>query len=176
MIVVQEIWKDIQGYEGFYQISNFGRVKSLGGICGTCKRKEKIRALHHTKDGYVKVRLLRNSNDKTYRVHRLVAEAFIPNPNGYDTVNHIDGNKDNNCVDNLEWCDRNKQMQHAYKLGLKQPVHTNRKLSDDDIRYIRKNYKWQSQEFGTVALSKKFGVTNKVIGDVVRGIHYKNVK
>lgn len=177
---MEEIWKDIEGFEGFYQISNLGRVKSLGGWCGTAKRKEKIRSTSLTHDGYVKVRLIHQGKDKTMRVHRLVAEAFIPNLEGKDTVNHIDGNKLNNSVLNLEWTDRTEQMLHAYDLGLKTSrvgsTNSNAKLTDEQVKEIRKLYVPYSKQFGTVALAKKHGVTNRVIGLIVNGKAYKNVK
>lgn len=177
---MKEEWKDIKGYEGFYQISNHGRVKSLGGWCGTVKRKEKIRSTSLTYDGYEKVRLIHQGKDKTMRVHRLVAEAFIPNPENKDTVNHIDGNKRNNIVSNLEWVDRSEQMTHAYRLGLKESRvgshNSNAKLTDEEVREIRKSYVPYSKELGTVALAKKYGVTNRVIGLIVKNKAYKNVK
>ena len=177
---MEEKWKDIKGFEGFYQVSNFGRVKSLGGWCGSAKRREKIRATSLTKDGYAKVRLMHQGKDKTMRVHRLVAEAFIPNPEGKTTINHIDGNKENNRVDNLEWADRTEQMIHAYDIGLKTSIvgssNVNAKLTDDQVREIRKLYVPYSREFSTVALAKKYGVTNRVIGLIVNGKAYKNVK
>jgi len=177
---MKEEWKDIEGYEGFYQISNLGQVKSRGGWCGTAKRKEKIRSTSLTRDGYVKVRLLYQGKDKTMRVHRLVAEAFVFNPENKDTVNHIDGNKQNNIVSNLEWLDRTEQMFHAYKLGLKTSrvgsQNTNAKLADEQVREIRKSYVPYSKECGTVALAEKYGVTNRVIGLIVKNKAYKNVK
>lgn len=177
---MKEEWKDIKGYEGFYQISNLGRVKSLGGWCGTVKRKEKIRSTSFTHDGYEKVRLIHQSKDKTMRVHRLVADAFIPNPDNKDTVNHIDGNKKNNIVSNLEWVDRSEQMTHAYDLGLKTSrlgsYNSNAKLTDEEVKEIRKSYIPYSKEFGTVALAKKYGVTNRVIGLIVKNKAYKNIK
>lgn len=178
--VMKEIWKDIEGYEGFYQISNLGRVKSLGGWCGTAKRKEKIRSTNLTHDGYVKVRLIHQDKDKTVRVHRLVAKAFIENPKNKDTVNHIDGNKQNNMVSNLEWVNRTEQMTHAYRLGLKTSRigshNSNAKLGDEQVREIRKLYIPYSKEFGTVALAEKYNVTNRVIGLIVKNKAYKNVK
>lgn len=178
--MLEEIWKDIEGFNGFYQVSNLGRVKSLGGWCGTAKKKERIRTLSHTKDGYLKVRLMYKGKDITCRVHRLVAEAFIPNPKNLETVNHIDGNKENNVVNNLEWCDRTYQMEHAYKLKLKTSRlgsdNTNAKLTDEDIKYIKSVYKKYSREFNTVSLAKKFNVTNRVIGLIVNNKTYKNVK
>lgn len=172
-----EIWKDIEGFNGFYKVSDCGNVKSLGGTCGTVIRKEKIRKTSLTKDGYVKVRLSRNGNDKTVRVHRLVAEAFIPNPLKKETVNHIDGNKQNNNVDNLEWADRSEQMYHAYKHNLKNPMagtkNSNSKLTLEQVQQIRKTYIRNSKECGTVALAKKYGVTNRVIGLIVNKKSYK---
>ncbi len=175
-----EEWKDIKGFEGFYQISNLGRVKSLGGWCGTAKRNEKIRSTSLTHDGYVKIRLRHQSKDKTARVHRLVAEAFIPNPKNKETVNHIDGNKQNNAASNLEWADRTQQMLHAYKLGLKASQagtqNSNAKLTDKQVREIRNLYVPNSKKFGTVALAKKYGVSNRVVGLIVNNKTYKNVK
>ena len=133
-----------------------------------------------TKDGYVKVRLIHQGKDKTMRVHRLVAEAFVPNPKNKDTVNHIDGNKQNNIVSNLEWVDRTEQMLHAYNLGLKISMagshNSNAKLTDEQVRKIREAYIPYSKEFGTVALAEKYGVTNRVIGLIVKNKTYKNVK
>lgn len=104
-----EIWKDIKGYEGLYQVSNLGRVKSLDRIVsnngGFMCRNGKL-LYQGTVKGYKKVSLCKNSIMKHYLVHRLVIQAFIPNPQNYPYVNHKDENKQNNCVDNLEWCDR----------------------------------------------------------------------
>lgn len=174
-----EIWKDIKGYEGLYQVSDLGRVKSLPKLCGRVFRKERILKQSFTSDGYLRVRLLHYDKDVTRTVHRLVMDHFQPNDNSKMTVNHIDGDKTNNKLSNLEWIDRGEQMVHAYKLGLKKAKRgcSNRhaKLTAEDVRYIRRVYKRQSTEFGTVALAKKFGVTNVVIGKVVRGETYKDV-
>lgn len=175
-----EIWKDIRGYEGLYQVSNKGKVKSLARIVGSCKRKESILSNNRlTKDGYVRIALGKDSVAKENRLHAIVAKHFIINEGNKETINHIDGNKLNNAVYNLEWSTREENMQHAYKLGLKKPKRGSSnalsKLTDSDVEYIRKSYVWQSQEFGTVALARKYGVTNVVIGKVVRGETYKNV-
>lgn len=98
-----EIWKDIENYEGLYQVSNFGRVKSLkNGRWGTGKE----RILKATDDGwgYLQINLCKNRKRENFKVHRLVAESFIENPNNLPEVNHIDENKTNNRVENLEWC------------------------------------------------------------------------
>ena len=103
-----EIWKDIKGYEGLYQISNMGRVKSLKRKCKTIRGErtvnEKIRSLSFDTYGYLIVQLKKEGIGKTRTIHRLVAETFIENPNNYTQVNHIDEDKTNNCVSNLEWC------------------------------------------------------------------------
>ena len=103
-----EIWKDIKGFEGIYQISNQGRVRSLDRVVifkngASRKYKGQILSKMISKYGYERVDLRMNGKHKIYSVHRLVAEAFIPNPEGKETVNHKDENKQNNCVDNLEW-------------------------------------------------------------------------
>ena len=169
---MKEMWKDIKGYEGSYQVSNLGNVKSLNR---RWVKKEEFLTQSLTKDGYCKVRLFNKSKGKTARVHRLVAEAFIPNSKNKPTVNHKDGNKLNNKVDNLEWLDRHEQLKHAYKLGLKEKVKARRKLTDEEVREIRATYKRQSTEHGTVALAKKYGVTDCTIGFILRGITYKDV-
>ena len=121
---MEEIWKDISGYEGLYQISNLGRVKSFPRN-GTIK-SERILNLFHTKDGYLFV-CLRNKGRSYPKIHRLVAEAFLDNPYNKETVNHIDGNKENNNVNNLEWATRSEQEKWKYVLGYKS--HLCRKVS-----------------------------------------------
>ena len=98
---MKEIWKDIQGYEGKYQVSNLGNVKSLN-YHGTCK--ERILIPGKTTNGYLFVSLSKNSKVKNFKIHRLAAQAFIENTENLLEVNHIDENKLNNRVDNLEWC------------------------------------------------------------------------
>lgn len=106
----KEIWKDIKGYEGMYQVSNLGRVKSLeryrknnGG--SETLMPEKILKQGKLKRGYCRVELCKDAIRKPYLVHRLVAETFIDNPNNLPEINHKDECKENNIVDNLEWCD-----------------------------------------------------------------------
>lgn len=97
-----EIWRDIEGYEGLYQVSNLGRVKSLGN---DKTKKEKILKFGKNKDGYLFVVLCKEGKRKNYTIHRLVANAFIKNPSNLTCINHIDEDKTNNLVSNLEWCD-----------------------------------------------------------------------
>lgn len=114
----QEIWKDIPNYEGLYQVSNLGRVKSLPKKAGRSNRSEKILNPINS-NGYFIVHLSHHNELNTMFTHRLVAQAFVPNPENKPCVNHIDGNKQNNRVDNLEWCTRSENDKHAYKLNLR---------------------------------------------------------
>ena len=104
---MSEIWKEIKGYEGYYCVSNHGRIKSLDRIdCNNHFRKGKMCRMILTKEGYYKVELSKNGISKRYFVHRIVGEHFIENPLSLECINHIDENKINNNADNLEWCDR----------------------------------------------------------------------
>jgi hypothetical protein len=103
-----EIWKDVEGYEGSYQISNFGRVKSLIG-------NEKILNPRKNNFGYCQVALNNHRHRKNYLISRLVATAFINNPDASPYVNHIDSNPSNNHIDNLEWCTQRHNIQHSIK-------------------------------------------------------------
>lgn len=122
---MQEIWKDIEGYEGFYQVSNFGTIKSLSRYIKfgnkTRYSNERILKFHKDKDGYKKVILQKSGKAQNYLIHRLVAQAFIPNPDNKPQINHKDGDKQNNKVDNLEWCTPSENMIHAFKTELCQP-------------------------------------------------------
>ena len=113
---MEEIWKDIKGYEGLYKISNKGQVKSKARRGNW---KETILKLSETRDNYFIVGLTQKGLQKTKRVHRLVAEAFIKNPLNKPEVNHIDGNKHNNNIDNLEWVTTKENTIHAYKHKLR---------------------------------------------------------
>ena len=97
----KEVWKDIANYEGLYQISNLGNVKSLNYLR---KRIERIRIPNKNNSGYLCVGLHKGGKTKNCLIHRLVAEYFIENPDNLPQVNHIDEDKSNNCVENLEWC------------------------------------------------------------------------
>ena len=106
---MKEEWKDIKDYEGLYQVSNWGRVKSL---ITDKNRRKRILKQHNRGNGYLFVVLTNNEHQsKNISVHRLVAETFLPNPENLPEVNHIDENKENNRVDNLEWCD------HTYNIN-----------------------------------------------------------
>lgn len=109
MNVIKEEWKPVAGYENLYSVSNLGKVKSLNY---NHTGKEKILKSNKV-NGYLQVTLFKNGKGKTFKVHRLVATAFLPNPEGLPEINHRNENKTNNCVSNIEWCSRRYNMRYG---------------------------------------------------------------
>lgn len=112
--MTEEIWKDITGYEGLYQVSNLGRVKSLYDGGHKCFRYLILKP--SINNGYLYVKLTVNGKCKSKAIHRLVAEAFIPNPDNLEQINHIDENKQNNNIENLEWCTRSYNLTYGTRI------------------------------------------------------------
>lgn len=124
---MQEIWKPVIGYEGLYEISNMGNVKGVrrSGCTG-----EPLKA-HIDHNGYVNFSLTKDCKRKQCKGHRLVAMAFIPNPENKRTVNHKNGNKQDNRVENLEWMTYSENHKHAYRTGLKKVSDAQRKVASE---------------------------------------------
>jgi hypothetical protein len=122
-MIMEEVWADISGYDGFYKVSNLGNIKSLQRYV-KCKDgsvrlfQEKILSGGKAGRGYLLVTLFKGAKKRMEYVHRLVAEAFIPNVNNYPQINHKNGIKTDNRVENLEWCNNSMNMKHAFKTGL----------------------------------------------------------
>ena len=110
---MEEVWKDIEGYEGLYQVSNLGRVKGINDYMKYKSGRILTQYLMDRGKGYYKVWLYKNTKRKMCYVHRLVAQAFIPNPNNYPDINHKDENSRNNVVENLEWCTEAYNMSYG---------------------------------------------------------------
>jgi len=180
--IENEIWKDVVGFEGAYQVSSFGRVKSLDRIVkrppkGDLPLKGKYIKPLMEKKGYFAVGLINHSIKHQRKIHRLVATMFIDNPMNYPQVNHKDGNKTNNNIDNLEWCNNSMNIQHAYDNGLKKARNSENnlsaKLTNEQVINIRK---WYSEGIYTKRqLSDIMNVTFTSISGIVRFKSWKYV-
>lgn len=166
---MSEIWKDIEGYEGLYQVSNLGRVRSLDrnvlitrldGSKHNHEYKGVLKNQRVHRDKYLITSLCKNGTFKSCKVHRLVAQTFIPNPENKPQVNHIDGNKQNNCVDNLEWVNASENNNHAFKLGLRKISEYHKKVAKEF-----KSKKVQCLETGEVFNSAKDACIKLKIAD-----------
>ena len=156
-----EEWIDVPGYEGLYQVSNLGQVKSM--------RKGRTLSQNPVRGGYLRVCLSKDGKSKGVYVHQLVADAFIGHRDGLE-VNHIDGDKRNNQVTNLEWVTRSENIKHSYKyLGRVSPAKGKRiaeKLSADDVMDIRRSN--ESEQ----TLAERYGVNWRTIRNTRTGKAY----
>ena len=171
-----EEWKNIPEFEG-YQISNIGRVRSIDRFSGNRKGIIKGKELVQTsnKRRYLEVRLFKNNKSTAKVIHRLVANAFIPNPESKPQVNHIDGNKLNNRVDNLEWMSNSENQKHAYSLGL-QPSragenNSKAKLTDKDVTLLKELY---NSGKSVVEVSKSTNINLSLIRQIIYGRSWKS--
>ena len=172
-----EEWLPCPGYEDSYQVSNLGRVRSIDRVSGSRPGITKGKLLIQTpnRKRYLEVRLFKNSKSISKVVHRLVAKAFIINVNNFKQVNHIDGNKSNNCVNNLEWITNSENQKHAYKLGL-QPSragenNTNTKLTDKDVTLLKQLYNSGST---IIEVSNSMNINVSIIRQIIYGKSWKS--
>jgi len=177
---MSEIWKPVVGYEGFYEVSDIGCVRSvdrdvdikgiLASLMGVTLKQ------HQTPPGYTVVKLCRNGSGNSFRVHRLVAAAFIPNPKNKSEVNHINGVKHDNRIENLEWATPKENSRHAHATGIKTcngEKNSNAKLNNLKVRIIRRMCElslWSDPEIAAM-----FDVTDSAIYKVRRGISWTHV-
>lgn len=175
-----EVWKDIPGYEGYYQASTLGRIKSLERvevtIIGSPKPiKERILKPSIGTTGYYFLNLCKNRIPKLWKVHRIIGLTFLPKPDSYNVINHIDGNKLNNKINNLEWCTQAMNNNHSHKMGLiKNPprgeLHSMAKLTNSQANEIRAKYKpWI---YTMSMLSREYGVDSSIISGIIMGTRY----
>jgi len=180
-----EVWKDVLGYEGRYKISSFGRVRSLDreflrsdGVITSIKGK--TRKTHINDDGYLVVGLRDGKREIKWKIHRLVVINFIPNSENKETVNHIDGNKQNNTPNNLEWATRLENSRHAWKTGLSKIYDHQRgegshhsKLSEERVRELRESY--STGDYSLIDLAKKYLVCKSTVARIIKRESWKHV-
>jgi len=166
---MREIYKDIDGYEGLYKVSNIGNVKSLKF------GKEKILKNHLGVLGYYKVSLCNDSKSKSFYIHSLVAKSFILNLNNKPQVNHINGIKTDNIINNLEWCTAKENIQHAHDKGL---IKTSKgesrdfsKLKESDVLEIRRIGRRNTQ----LEMAIKYNVNQSLISLVLNNKIWKHI-
>lgn len=192
---ISEVWKDVKGYEGFYQVSSFARVKRLEYLQKNplsddlCRHKEKIIKQRFDRYGYLRICLndvKRKPIKKYITVHRLVAIAFVENPFGETCINHLDNNRSNNNISNLQWCTPRENQQHMYKqqrhpYGIK--VNTN-KLTEKQVLEIRKIYGGDGRKYrnkkikgklNQFDIAKKYKVTPANIRSIVHRLIWKHI-
>lgn len=177
---MEEIWKDVQGYEGYYQVSNIGRVKSFsrkrimpyGGIR---VYPEKILNPNKNRYGYITTVLTKNSISKTFTVHRLVAKAFLPNPENKHQVNHINGIKTDNHLENLEWVNQSENQFHAFnnklQISIKGEKHYASKLTEKQVLEI----KYGNFNISTYKIAKLYNVCQSAICSIKKNKTWKHL-
>lgn len=167
-----EEWCDVRDYEGLYQVSNLGRVKSF--------KRGKVKILHGniSDKGYYNVDLFKGSSHKRYGVHVLVAQAFIPNPSNKPKVNHLSGKKNDNRVTEIDWSTHSENIQHAFDIGLNKKFIGEKshraKLSNSEAAEIRRNCIPRDKDLGIRAFAKKFNLNWHTVADIVYGRTYKD--
>lgn len=154
----EEVWKDIVGYEGYYKISNLGRIVNAKGV----ERKIYTKGIYHI------VQLCKDGARETCKLHRLLVKTFIDNPFDKPCVNHINGNKKDNSLDNLEWCTHRENSVHAIETGLSPARGDGRitaKLTSDQVSAIRSAY--VNEAVTQRELAKEFNVSFQHVSDVI---------
>lgn len=163
----EEVWLPIPGYEGLYEVSNQGRVRSF-----VRHPEGRIMAASISHRGYYHLALWTDKRPRDKRVHRLVASAFVPNPDSLPEVNHKDGDKLNNRPGNLEWASSRENMRHAITSG-RQTALTNPnkryKLTPEIVAEIRAAYKPGVRGHGSTMLSRRYGLNNSTVLDILAG-------
>lgn len=166
----EEIWKDVKGYEGIYKISSLGRIAKMDN-----GQNAKILRPFLTSRGYLQTCLVKNTTYKVYLIHRLVALNFILNPEDKPQVNHINGNKLDNRLENLEWCTAKYNMKHAYDIGLvkigKGENHPMAKFTNLQVKEMR--HLFYNKNFKIKAISLLYNTSYPVVYGIVKYKFYK---
>jgi len=174
-----EEWRAVPGFEGFYDVSNRGRVRSLRRNVphrnGTQSVRGRILALQKNRGGYLAIQLWKSNHMKRPLVHTLVLRAFIgPPPDNHET-NHLDGDKTNNHITNLEYVTRSENNQHAYDLGLRASGedHYFAKLTADEVREMRRLH--SESGLGCRRLARRYGVSKSAVQLILNGTNWRHL-
>lgn len=172
---MSEVWKPVKGYEGYYEVSNLGRVKSKARKYYRSDvlyhLKERVMKVSPSSSGYNTIILTVNGKAKSYLLHRLIALAFIENPQNKKCINHKDGDKFNNSLENLEWCTYSENRNHGLRTGLikqKRATHSHAKLTEDDVKFIKKMYSYTYCGYSDIAWFYPVGhdaIRNIILGE-----------
>jgi hypothetical protein len=172
----EERWLPVFGYENYYEVSNLGQVRSTADRHNTFMGR--LLKLTVGRKGYLTVNFCVNDKRSTRRVARMVANAFIPNPDNKPEVNHKDGVKSNNCVSNLEWTTSSENSQHAYDTGLQAKplgeLNTQAKLTTNQVIEIRKRYK--SENISMQKLGSEYGINLSTTYNIITGKLWKHLQ
>ncbi len=178
---MQEVWKAVPGYESYYEVSNQGRVRSLerrttDRLGRPFVRYGKVLSLNTEAKGYKSIRLCVETKHRIFKVHRLVASAFLPAPAAGQQINHMNGIKDDNRPENLEWVTPEQNMRHAFSNGLGRSSlgekNTRAILCSDDVRYIRQ---MSVEGVSCAAISRSYNVSEAAIRQILKGRNWAHV-
>jgi len=167
---VLEVWKE--SFVADYDVSNFGRIRSwkIPGGCPERRSNPLLLKLQLNSNGYYRISCKVSNKRKRWYVHRLVALAYLPPVSGKPNINHKDGNKLNNTVDNLEWSNYSENIRHAYHIELRK---RGVKLSEYQVYWIKH---FDSEGFLHASIAAAFGVHHGTVGDIIRGTTWRNIK
>lgn len=168
---LKEIWKSVEGYEGLYEISNLGNLYRLEYITNRGRKiKGKLMNQYLNYKGYIQVYLIKEGKKFTTTIHRLMAIAFIPNPDNKPQINHLNGIKNYNKLENFEWCDNSENQLHAFHTGLKKypkgELNSNTSLTEELVNIIKQEY----NSGGKIPeLSKKYSIELQILRNIIYG-------
>ena len=175
-----EQWKEVSGYEGYYEVSNLGRVRTIERIVQGKLAPMRMKPIYLkcglNSNGYPAVEFCKNGKQKKYSVHRLVAEAFIPKIEGKNLINHKNGIKTDNRVENLEWCTSQENIRHAFDSGLKVGVngerHGQSKLTVTQVHELRSMIE---SGLSQRKIAKHFGITQAAVSLINKGKNWNHI-